>query len=104
MTTGNIDDFLKDVPPEIRERLASMDPETRLKMVERRHKMMESMNDEARSHMHGAMTYMRERPKGPEVGSLAPDFDLAVLGDGSERVRLADLRGKPVGLIFASYT
>lgn len=104
MMTGNIDDFLKDAPPEIRERLASMDPETRLKMMERRRKMMESMDDNARSHMHRAITSMRERPKGPELGSMAPDFDLAVLGEGRERVRLTDLRGKPVGLIFASYT
>ena len=71
--TGNVDDFLKDIPPEIRERLASMDPETRLKMMERRREMMESMDDEARSHMHRAITSMRERPKGPEVGALLPE-------------------------------
>ena len=102
--TGDIDDFLKDIPPAMRERLASMDPETRSKMMERRRTMMESMDDEARGHMHNAMTYMRERPKGPEVGSKAPDFDLSVLGGSGQRVRLADLRGRPVGLIFASYT
>ena len=39
----------------------------------------------------------------PKVGDLAPDFDLTVL-DGEGRVRLPDLRGQPVGLIFGSYT
>jgi peroxiredoxin len=47
---------------------------------------------------------MRRRPPGPEVGSEAPAFDLAVLNGGGQRVRLEDLRGKPVGLIFGSYT
>ena len=100
----DIEDFLKDVPPEVRDRLASIDPETRLRMMDRRRKMMESMDDEARSHMHRTMTHIRERPQGPEIGEMAPDFDLAVLGNSGERVRLANLRGKPVGLIFASYT
>lgn len=39
----------------------------------------------------------------PKVGEPAPDFDLATL-DGDARVRLSSLRGKPVGLIFGSYT
>jgi peroxiredoxin Q/BCP len=33
-----------------------------------------------------------------EEGSPAPDFELAT--DGGERVKLADLRGKPVVLYF----
>ena len=41
--------------------------------------------------------------KTPNVGELAPDFELATL-DGDARVRLSALRGKPVGLIFGSYT
>jgi peroxiredoxin len=47
---------------------------------------------------------MCQRPPGPEVGSEAPDFDLAVLHGEGHRVRLRDLRGKPVGLVFGSYT
>jgi hypothetical protein len=41
----------------------------------------------------------------PNVGDPAPDFELPVLGDRSQTVRLSDFRGKrPVGLIFGSYT
>lgn len=52
---------------------------------------------------------MREREAGtPAVGSLAPDFELRRLGaDGSptnERLRLSSLRGRPVALVFGSYT
>ncbi len=39
----------------------------------------------------------------PNVGEMAPDFELATL-DGDARVRLSAHRGKPVGLIFGSYT
>ncbi len=44
----------------------------------------------------------------PKVGSMAPDFVADVLGDGrkrtGEQVRLSELRGKPVGLVFGSFT
>ena len=54
----------------------------------------------------------RHDPRGPEakdklpkVGSLAPDFDLPVLGSKDTTVKLSSLRGKqPVALIFGSYT
>jgi peroxiredoxin len=36
-------------------------------------------------------------------GDPAPDFDLAAI-DGSSRVKLSSLRGKPVVLFFGSYT
>ncbi len=39
---------------------------------------------------------------GPEPGAPAPDFELASI-DG-ERVRLSQLRGQPVVLIFGSVT
>jgi hypothetical protein len=40
----------------------------------------------------------------PKVGDEAPEFELPVLhGDGAT-VRLSDLRGRPVALIFGSYT
>jgi len=39
----------------------------------------------------------------PKIGDLAPDFELpAANGDG--RVRLSSLRGRPVALIFGSFT
>jgi hypothetical protein len=44
----------------------------------------------------------------PQPGSEAPDCALRRLSRdrklGSERIRLADLRGRPVGLVFGSYT
>ena len=46
----------------------------------------------------------RREEGAPRVGDEAPDFHLPVLhGDGAT-VRLSDLRGKPVALIFGSYT
>lgn len=38
-----------------------------------------------------------------DVGDMAPDFCLPRL-DGSGKVRLSDLRGRPVVLVFGSYT
>ncbi len=44
----------------------------------------------------------------PKVGSVAPDFVADVLGDNrkrtGEKIRLSDLRGKPVAIAFGSYT
>ncbi len=44
----------------------------------------------------------------PALGSKAPDFELDILdkenGRTGDKVKLSDLRGKPVGLIFGSYT
>jgi hypothetical protein len=52
---------------------------------------------------------MQEREKkAPAVGSLAHDFALRRLGPDrrplAERVRLSQLRGRPVALVFGSYT
>ncbi|MEE9149776.1 MAG: hypothetical protein V3U27_20565 [Candidatus Tectomicrobia bacterium] len=44
----------------------------------------------------------------PQPGVVAPDFELDVLDRDRKRtgetVKLSDLRGKPTGLIFGSYT
>ncbi len=40
----------------------------------------------------------------PKVGDGAPDFQLPVLDGKGAKVRLSELRGKPVALIFGSYT
>lgn len=44
----------------------------------------------------------------PRVGSEAPDFELERLSPQGERtggtVRLSDHRGRPVALVFGSYT
>ena len=41
---------------------------------------------------------------GPAEGTVAPDFDLPLLGGDGKRVRLSKLRERPVALIFGSYT
>ena len=44
------------------------------------------------------------RPMAPELGTLAPDFQLKSK-DGRKKVRLSTFKGKkPVALIFGSYT
>ncbi len=54
-----------------------------------------------------AIAAEREK-KVPAVGSAAPDFSLRRLGRDrrplAERVRLSELRGRPVALVFGSYT
>ncbi len=52
---------------------------------------------------------MIEREKGvPAVGAPAPDFEIERLSPKGQRtgetLRLSSLRGRPVGLIFGSYT
>ena len=50
-----------------------------------------------------------ERDKhSPQLGDIAPDFELELLSPTGqrteERLSLSSLRGKPVGLIFGSFT
>ncbi len=50
-----------------------------------------------------------ERDKdSPQIGDQAPDFELERLSPSGQRsgetLRLSSLRGKPVGLIFGSFT
>lgn len=44
----------------------------------------------------------------PQVSDLAPDFELELLsaagGRTGKMMKLSGLRGKPVGLVFGSYT
>ena len=51
---------------------------------------------------------IRDREHSPKIGDDAPDLELERLnGDGGrsgETVRLSSYFGKPVGLIFGSYT
>ncbi len=46
--------------------------------------------------------------RSPQIGQQAPDFELELLGSDGRRtgefMTLSSLRGKPVGLIFGSYT
>ena len=43
--------------------------------------------------------------RAPNVGDPAPDFELPVLGDRDQKVRLSEFKdSRPVALIFGSYT
>lgn len=44
-----------------------------------------------------------EQGKGPDVGKDAPNFKLKTT-DGKTEVELSKLKGKPVLLVFGSYT
>jgi hypothetical protein len=61
--------------------------------------------EEFEAHMAGEKAREADVPK---VGSMAPDFVADVLDRQrkrtGEQVRLSDLRGQPVGIIFGSYT
>ncbi len=46
----------------------------------------------------------KREARAPKVGDEAPDFELPVLDGKGARVRLPELRGRPVALIFGSYT
>ncbi|MCH7998997.1 MAG: redoxin domain-containing protein [Chloroflexi bacterium] len=46
----------------------------------------------------------RREERAPNVGDEAPDFELPVLDGKGATVRLSELRGRPVALIFGSYT
>jgi len=51
---------------------------------------------------------IRNRDKAPKVGEPAPDFELELLdargNRTSETMRLSSHFGKPIGLVFGSYT
>ena len=92
-----MEDFLKDMPPQMRERLMPMTSEERERMIARRRARLESMDEGSREAMKRVVTYMRQRSNPPEIGSEAPDLDLAILDGDGARVRLRELRGRPVG-------
>jgi len=51
---------------------------------------------------------IRDREKSPKVGEAAPDFELELLDERGNRTgemtRLSSHFGKPIGLVFGSYT
>lgn len=77
--------------------------------MEERKKLWLSISNitEAQLDAHFAAQAARQSAV-PQPGSDAPDFELDVLTRDrqctGERVRLSSFRGKPVGLIFGSYT
>jgi hypothetical protein len=101
--------LLGELPPPIRdcvvERLKTASPAEREEMrlrIERR------MSQADGGHMQRVRrdwdARLEAEARAPEAGDPAPNFDLALLNGDGQRVRLSALRGRPVGLIFGSYT
>lgn len=77
---------------------------------------IEAMNDEELTFRGWTREGVRKRwaerveadKASPQVGEVAPDFELELLSAAGKRtneaVRLSSLRGRPTGLIFGSYT
>ena len=75
-----------------------------------------AISDEELEFRGWTRDYMRERFRdrmrrdlnSPQIGEEAPNFNLEVLSASGQRtdemMSLSSLRGKPVGLIFGSYT
>ena len=79
-----------------------------MEMAERRKVWLEISDiTEAEFEAHMATQRAREADV-PKVGGVAPDFVADVVDRARRRtgaqVRLSDLRGRPVGLVFGSYT
>jgi hypothetical protein len=77
-------------------------------MAQRRKVWLEISDiSEAEFEAHMAEEKAREAVV-PQVGTMAPDFVADVLHRDrrrtGEQVRLSALRGKPVGIVFGSYT
>ena len=65
--------------------------------------------DVTREQLKEIVARMKEREATtPEVGTLASDFELELLSPAGERTgerrRLSNHRGRPVALVFGSYT
>ena len=104
MTNLSDHDLMDKLPAPMRERLEGLGPAERTAALEQMRRFRDSMDDQTRDWMERFQTYISSRSEPPSVGDRAPDFELDVLGGAGARVRLADLRGQPVGLIFGSYT
>ncbi len=96
---------MRDEPPTSPATLAQY---AAMDMAERRKLWLEISDiSEAEFDAHMATEKAREADV-PKVASQAPDFVADVLGRDlgrtGEQVRLSELRGKPVGIVFGSYT
>ena len=96
------------MPQNIRTSPVSLDEYGAMSMEQRRKVWLEISDiseDEFEAHMTGEKAREAIVPK---IGSEAPDFVADVLDRDRRRtgaqVRLSALRGKPVGIVFGSFT
>ena len=103
----DLSELLRDVSIErqnlVYEKMASMDEAEQDRFVEQvARAMASSPQNQGLADARRAAREAREAAA-PKVGEPAPDFNLGRLGQG-QRVSLSAHRGRPVGLIFGSYT
>lgn len=96
------------MPEEIPTSPVTLEQYAAMEMAERRKVWLEISDiTEAAFEAHMATQRAREADV-PKVGAVAPDFVADVVDRARRRtgaqVRLSDLRGRPVGLVFGSYT
>ena len=104
MTDPSDHELMEKLPAPMRERLEGMGLTERTAALEQMRRFRDSLDDQTREWMERFQAHVRTRPEPPSVGDPAPGFELDVLGGAGARVRLAGLRGRPVALIFGSYT
>ncbi len=78
-------------------------------VIEERKKIWLSISDISEEEFDAFMAFQKERQANvPQVGAQAPDFTLDVLDKDRLRtgdtITLSSLHGKPVALLFGSYT
>ena len=76
---------------------------------EERKRMWLSISDISEAEFDALRTEQEARQsKVPQPGAVAPDFELDLITSQrkptGEKVRLSTLHGRPVGLVFGSYT
>ena len=86
----------------------TLDQYAAMDMAEKRQVWLE-ISDISEGQFEAHMTTQKAREADvPKVGALAPDFTADILGPNRQRtggrISLSSLRGKPVGLVFGSYT
>ena len=93
---------------DIPESLVTLEQYGAMDMAEKRQVWLD-ISDISEEEFEAHMATQKAREANvPKVGSEAPDFSADVLDRERKRtgetVRLSDLRGKPVGIVFGSYT
>lgn len=102
------EDLIRGLPAEMQERIqlqtSGLSPEERDRFSQRMAEIFATMPPEIRELVQKEGAIRREREAvSPSLGDEAPDFELELL-NGAGQVKLSSLRGRPVGLVFGSYT
>lgn len=99
---------IKADPAAVPESPVTLADYSKMTMPERR-KIWLDISDISEQELDEHMTQEKAREaRVPQPGQMAPDFVADVLDRDKKRtgaqVRLSDLRGRPVGIVFGSFT